>query len=76
MRKGKLERTKISRSYSTLSIDCRSDLAEGGVSSRCRIEKKQEKEKEHKPEGTRGCTRPEVFGKDAMNISRTICRNR
>ena len=37
-----------------------------GVSSRCRIEKKEEKEREHKPEGTRGCTRPEVFGKDAM----------
>jgi hypothetical protein len=36
------------------------------VSSRCRIEKKEEKEREHKPEGTRGCTRPEVFGKDAM----------
>jgi hypothetical protein len=35
------------------------------VSSRCGIEKK-EKEREHKPEGTRGCTRPEVFGKDAM----------
>ena len=37
-----------------------------GVSSRCRIEKKEEKEREHKPEGTRGCNRPEVFGKDAM----------
>ena len=38
----------------------------GGVSSRCRKEKKEEKKREHKPEGTRGCTRPEVFGKDAM----------
>ena len=38
----------------------------GGKLSRCRIEKKKEKEREHKPEGTRGCTRPEVFGKDAM----------
>ena len=37
-----------------------------GVSSRCRIEKKEEKEREHKPEGTQGCTRPEMFGKDAM----------
>ena len=37
----------------------------GGVSSRCRKEKKEEKKREHKPEGTRGCTRPEVFGKDA-----------
>ena len=37
-----------------------------GVSSRCRKEKKEEKERERKPEGTRGCTRPEVFGKDAM----------
>jgi len=37
-----------------------------GVSSRCRIEKKEEKEREHKPEGTRACTRPEVFGRDAM----------
>ena len=35
------------------------------VSSRCGIEKK-EKEREHKPEGTRGCTRPEVFGEDSM----------
>jgi len=47
-----------------------------GVGSRCRIEKKEEKEREHKPEGTRGCTRPEVFGKHAMNISRTISCNR
>ena len=39
--------------------------AKSRVSSRCRIEK-EEKEREHKPEGTRGCTRPEVFGKDAM----------
>ena len=37
-----------------------------GVSSRWRIEKKEEKETEHKPEGTHGCTRLEVFGKDAM----------
>ena len=28
--------------------------------------KEGRKEREHKPEGTRGCTRPEVFGKDAM----------
>jgi hypothetical protein len=37
-----------------------------GVGSLCRIEKKEEKEREHKPEGIRGCTRLEVFGKDAM----------
>ena len=43
-----------------------SERKKEGVSSRCRIEKKEEKEREHKPEGTRGCTRPEVFGKDAM----------
>ena len=30
-------------------------LFQRGVSSRCRIEKKEEKEREHKPEGTRGC---------------------
>ena len=43
-----------------------SDEILSGVSSRCRIEKKDEKEREHKPEGTRGCTRLEVFEKDAM----------
>ena len=30
------------------------------------IERENEGGREHKPEGTRGCTRPEVFGKDAM----------
>ena len=66
MRKGKLERTKISRSYSTLSIDCRSDLAEGGVSSRCRIEKKEENGERTQTRGhPSGFSRLEVFKKAA-----------
>ena len=33
---------------------------------RCRIEKEEKKEREHKPVCTWRCTRPEVSGKDAM----------